>query len=169
MRFVYRNRKLALFGLICLFGVMMILIKFTEFSPTCLFREEQAKPMMLRDEVSVHGNTFSIQFRNQLMRESISIEIYGWERPKLLSISSTNATDIHWRRAKIGHDTDACNVGRTSRCPLRPRDTRHSAYFAIAIALAEIREGKPPVRRSRNNERGRLLNLFHLRNRTIDN
>lgn len=52
MRFVYRNRKVALFGLICLFGVMMILIKYTEFSPTCLFREEPAKPVMLRDEVS---------------------------------------------------------------------------------------------------------------------
>lgn len=115
----------------------------------------------------LHTKTFSFQFRNQLMRKSISIEIYGWEWPKLLSISSTNATDIHWRRAKIGHDTDACNVGCTSRRPMRPRDTRHSSYFTIAIALAEIREGKPSVRRGRNNERGNLLNSFYLKNRTI--
>lgn len=53
MRFVYRNRKLALFGMFFLFGAMMILIKFTEFSPTCLFREEatQQGPVMVRDQV----------------------------------------------------------------------------------------------------------------------
>lgn len=53
MRFVYRNRKLALFGMFFVFGAMMILIKFTEFSPTCLFREDsQQGPMMVRDQVN---------------------------------------------------------------------------------------------------------------------
>lgn len=36
----------------CLFGAMMILVKFTEFSPNCLFREDpQQAAMMVRDEV----------------------------------------------------------------------------------------------------------------------
>lgn len=63
MRFVYRNRKLALFGMFFLFGAMMILIKFTEFSPTCLFREEtvQPGPMMVRDQVK-HTSTSRIFF-----------------------------------------------------------------------------------------------------------
>lgn len=53
MRFVYRNRKIALFGMFCLFGIMMILIKFTEFSPTCLFRDDSPQgPMMVRDQVN---------------------------------------------------------------------------------------------------------------------
>lgn len=52
MRFVYRNRKIALFGTFCLFGIMMILIKFTEFNPTCFFRDESAqRPVMVRDQV----------------------------------------------------------------------------------------------------------------------
>lgn len=52
MRLVYRNRKIAIFGMFCLFGAMMILIKFTEFSPTCFFREDsQPAAMMVRDEV----------------------------------------------------------------------------------------------------------------------
>lgn len=69
MRFVYRNRKVALFGLVCLFGVMMILLKYTEFSPTCLFREEPAKPVMLRDEVSFHvRRQLFCQFSTWLIR-----------------------------------------------------------------------------------------------------
>lgn len=55
MRFVYRNRKLALFGMFFLFGAMMILIKFTEFSPTCFFKEDTPQgPMMVRDQVHIH-------------------------------------------------------------------------------------------------------------------
>ncbi|XP_031622563.1 protein-tyrosine sulfotransferase [Contarinia nasturtii] len=57
MRFVYRNRKLALFGMFFLFGAMMILIKFTEFSPTCLFKEDsQQGPIMVRDQKFILGN-----------------------------------------------------------------------------------------------------------------
>lgn len=68
MRFVYRNRKLALFGMFFLFGAMMILIKFTEFSPTCLFREETAQPgpMMVRDQVRhIHTYILSHRFKSQ--------------------------------------------------------------------------------------------------------
>lgn len=154
MRFVYRNRKVALFGLICLSGVMMILIKYTEFSPTCLFREEQAKPMMLRDEVS------SILFSDPKWHSSnwnVSIEIHGRKRSKLLSISSANAIDIHRRCAKIGHDAYACDVGCTSRRPVWPRNTRHSTYSAVAVTLAEIREGEPSPGRGRHNQRGNYI------------
>lgn len=156
MRFVYRNRKVALFGLVCLFGVMMILIKYTEFSPTCLFREEPAKPVMLRDEVSCHvRRQFPLQFIH-LTQSTVLIEIHGWKRSELLSISSTNATDIHWRCAKVGHNADACNAGRPSRCSVRSRDACDSTYSTVAVTLAEIREGKPSFGGGRNNERGML-------------
>lgn len=69
MRFVYRNRKLALFGMFFLFGAMMILIKFTEFSPTCLFKEDsQQGPVMVRDQV-IKSNHSSENWPN------ISIEL----------------------------------------------------------------------------------------------
>lgn len=51
MRLVYRNRRAALVGMLCVFGVMMLLMKYTELGPTCMFREEQPS-IMLRDEVS---------------------------------------------------------------------------------------------------------------------
>lgn len=64
MRLVYRNRKLALFGMFFLFGAMMILFKFTEFSPTCLFREDAVPqgPMMVRDQVSIFSCNFLFPF-----------------------------------------------------------------------------------------------------------
>lgn len=73
MRFVYRNRKLALFGMFFLFGAMMILIKFTEFSPTCLFREDSEKgPVMVRDQV---GWNFQFDFGLHVFSEKFAILI----------------------------------------------------------------------------------------------
>lgn len=90
MRFVYRNRKLALFGMFFLFGATMILIKFTEFSPTCLFREEPAQlgPMMVRDQVKLHqmhckmqDNKFCMTFTLQtVVLLFLFTEIYTRER-----------------------------------------------------------------------------------------
>lgn len=86
MRFVYRNRKLALFGMFFLFGATMILIKFTEFSPTCLFREEpaQAGPMMVRDQVKLyqmHWTMQDIKFCMSFTLQSVVFtEIYTRER-----------------------------------------------------------------------------------------
>lgn len=54
MRLVYRNRRAALVGMLCVFGVMMLLMKYTELGPTCMFREEQ-QSIMLRDEKYVVG------------------------------------------------------------------------------------------------------------------
>lgn len=51
MRLVSRNRRVALLGVLCLFG-LMVLFKFSEYRPNCLFKEDQA-PVMLRDEVSL--------------------------------------------------------------------------------------------------------------------
>lgn len=67
MRFVYRNRKIAFIGMFCLFGAMMILIKFTEFSPTCLFREDSQTPMMIRDQVDYNIFFFFLYFQLRLV------------------------------------------------------------------------------------------------------
>lgn len=68
MRLVYRNRRAALVGLLCVFGVMMLLMKYTELGPTCMFREEQ-QSVMVRDDVSVihliFVNLFLMLFREQ--------------------------------------------------------------------------------------------------------
>lgn len=53
MRFVYRNRKLAFFAAFCLFGVLLILMKFTELNPSCLLPNNKPSAIMLRDEVSI--------------------------------------------------------------------------------------------------------------------
>lgn len=52
MRLVYRNRRAALIGTLCVFGVMMLLIKYTEIGPMCISKEEQS-PIMVRDDVSI--------------------------------------------------------------------------------------------------------------------
>lgn len=52
MRLVYRNRRAALLGTFCIFGVTMLLMKYTELGPTCLFKDDQQAGMMIRDEVS---------------------------------------------------------------------------------------------------------------------
>lgn len=56
MRFAYRNRRLAVIGAFSLIGAMMMLFKYTEFSPTCLFREEAQGPMMVRDQVNLSAS-----------------------------------------------------------------------------------------------------------------
>lgn len=48
MRIVARNRRVALLGTLCVFGLMLFLIKFPELRPMCLFKDDT--PMMLRDE-----------------------------------------------------------------------------------------------------------------------
>lgn len=53
MRLVYRNRRAAVVGMLCICAVMMVLMKYTELGPTCLFREEQSS-IMVRDDVSIH-------------------------------------------------------------------------------------------------------------------
>lgn len=53
MRLVYRNRRAAVLGMLCICGVMMVLMKYTELGPTCLFREEQSS-IMVREDVSIY-------------------------------------------------------------------------------------------------------------------
>lgn len=135
MRFVYRNRKLALFGMFFLFGAMMILIKFTEFSPTCLFREEaQQGPMMVRDQVDIMTiakldllsiSEYALQsiylcsmpLASSLSLSSFSrfsfflyIEIHSWQRQALLSVSSTDAIDFHWWCTTIRYHINASHA-----------------------------------------------------------
>lgn len=142
MRFVYRNRKLALFGMFFLFGAMMILIKFTEFSPTCLFREEtaQAGPIMVRDQVRkpytvnhqfqflwfirkskqwILNSWHLVHHHNRTTLRSIHFvafaEIYTRKRQTLLSIPSTDAIDFHWWCTTIRYHTNASHAWCTSR------------------------------------------------------
>ncbi|XP_037028032.1 protein-tyrosine sulfotransferase [Bradysia coprophila] len=56
MRLVYRNRRAALLLVLCIFGVSMLLIKYSELGPTCLFKEDQQPSIMLRDEKFVVGS-----------------------------------------------------------------------------------------------------------------
>lgn len=53
MRLVSRNRRAAVVGMLCICAVMMVLMKYTELGPTCLFREEQSS-IMVRDDVSIN-------------------------------------------------------------------------------------------------------------------
>ncbi|XP_055683700.1 protein-tyrosine sulfotransferase isoform X1 [Lutzomyia longipalpis] len=55
MRLGVRNRRAALFGVVCLLAVTMVLFKFSELRPTCLFKDDQTAPMMIRDEKFVLG------------------------------------------------------------------------------------------------------------------
>lgn len=58
MRLVNRNRRTALIGTFCIFGVTLLLLKYSELDPTCrLFRDDQPQPAsMLRDEKYVISN-----------------------------------------------------------------------------------------------------------------
>lgn len=71
MRLVYRNRRAALLLMLCIFGVTMLLIKYSELGPTCLFKEDQQPSIMLRDEVrnDLIYRTNRIDCQDNLMTE----------------------------------------------------------------------------------------------------
>lgn len=61
MRMVVRNRRAAVVGTLCIFAATMLLVKYTEFAPSCSFRDDataaagQAAAMQ-RDEKFVVGS-----------------------------------------------------------------------------------------------------------------
>lgn len=61
---VVRNRRAAVVGALCIFAVTMVLVKYTEFAPSCTFRDDGASAAaalsaageMRRDDKYVVGN-----------------------------------------------------------------------------------------------------------------
>lgn len=55
MRLQYRNKKATLWLMVTIVVVTMFLFKFTEFAPTCFFKNDVTSPdgsLMVREEVS---------------------------------------------------------------------------------------------------------------------
>lgn len=60
---VVRNRRAAVVGTLCIFAATMLLVKYTEFAPTCTFRDDASSAagqssasMMQRDSKYVVGS-----------------------------------------------------------------------------------------------------------------